>query len=492
MEHKYHYQAEKLPKVICNEHPEWAEFYDLAWKAAFSNLEYPSKPGWKPQMTCIPGAGVIWQWDSCFMSMFARYSNGQIPGMNNLDNLYRLQRDDGYMSMSYRVETEKLECGERINPPLMAWTEWEYYRVSGNATRLAKVLYGLIQFFQWVKDHRTRSSGLYWFEDTGASGMDNAPRSGYYSEKLNGSDVCFIDLACQQALSALYIEKIAGHLNRQNIAAQFRKEYAQLKELINQMHWCEQFGFYFDLFTRDRKDLRHNFLNHKTLAGFWPMIADISSEHQVDCLVQHLLNPNEFWTPHPLPSLSKDDPNYDPQGGYWLGGVWSPTNYMVCKGLEKYHRHALAREIAVRHIDAMIAVMRNKSYSTFWECYSPEYPQPSTNGVGQRVRPNFVGWTGLSPIALLIETVLGFDCDASRNRITWTLQTQGLHGIENLHFNGKTVSCTCLENEDGQAKIRVETTGEFNLRVRWMDNHTEQDYHLKPGKHELKTIGDFT
>ncbi|MFA5863349.1 MAG: trehalase family glycosidase [Phycisphaerae bacterium] len=482
-------QMSRLPQVICEKHPEWVTLFNTAWRMGFENLEYPAQPGWKPQLTCMPGRGCLWQWDSCFMTLFARYSNGQLPGMNNLDNLYRLQRDDGFMAMAYEMDSGRPAYGERINPPLFAWAEWEYFRVTGDASRFESVLPRLVRYFDWIKTNRTRASGLYWFEDSGSSGMDNSPRSGWLSEKLNGSDVCFIDLACQQALSATYIQKIAQYMDQAGLVDRFGQEHDALRQLINGYHWSEKVGLYFDLFSRDWKDARHNFLNHKTLASFWPLISKVANEGQVGRLMEHLVNPNEFWTPHPLPTLSKDDPNYDPLGGYWLGGVWAPTNYMVAAGLKKFQKHDLAREIAVRHLNAMVEVMRSETYDSIWECYSPEYPRPGTDGYGHGalVRSDFVGWTGLGPIAMLIEHIFGFDFDAKENRITWVIGTEGVHGVENLTFNHKTLSCLCHGKNPSTGKVRicVESSGDIKLVLMILGKCIQHSFSLKSGKHDL-------
>lgn len=477
----YSYQPEALPQVVYPDHPDWVNLYNAAWKMAFGNIEYPDTPGWKPQLTCMPGMDTLWQWDSCFMTLFARFSNGTLPGMNNLDNLYRLQRQDGYMSMAYTMSTSQPAYGERVNPPLLAWAEWMYYQATGDDSRFETVLPKLAAFFDWLKANRTRNTGLYWFEDSGSSGMDNSPRSGYLAENLRGSDVCFIDLACQQALSAIHIAKIARHVGQDSPADRFEHEYEQLKVLINRLHWCETKGMYFDLFGRDHPTARCNFLNHKTLAAFWPMVSRVSDMEQVRRLIEHLLNPEEFWTPHPLPTLSKDDPNFDPLGGYWLGGVWAPTNYMVTQGMELYGKHHLARDIAIRHIDAMVDVFNDKNYGTIWECYSPMYPQPGTNGYNVLSRPDFVGWSGLGPIAMLIEHILGFRFDAANNTIRWFIADRKPHGLKNIRFNHKTISCICdgFDEKTGKHKLTVETTGEVTLVVSRMGHSKEESILLK-------------
>ena len=193
METQYRFDKSALPMPVIEGKPQWVDLYYKAWELAFQNIDYVGKEGWKPQLTCMPGVGIVWQWDSCLMAFITNYSNGTLSALNNLDNLYRLRRlSDGYMSMAYRIEEEIPAYGERINPPLMAWAEWEAYLVSGDQSRLAQVLPALEGCFDFIEKKRTRNCGLYWFEDPGSSGMDNSPRGGYPSLELNGSDLCHL------------------------------------------------------------------------------------------------------------------------------------------------------------------------------------------------------------------------------------------------------------------------------------------------------------
>ena len=489
---KYTYSAEKLPEVICEAHPEWVDIYNAAWKTVFKNIEYPSGKGWLPQIACIPGSYYTWQWDSCFMTFMTRYSNGSISAMNNLDNLYRLQREDGYMSMAYVKASEEPAFGERINPPIFAWAEWEYFLMSGDDSRFLKIMPRLVNYYQWIKSNRRRVNGLYWFEDCGSSGMDNSPRSGYHAANLAGSDVCFIDLSCQQALSALYIAKIAARLGNEEAANLFRKEHRELAELINKEHWCERHGFYFDLFARDAAGKKCNYIGCKTAAAFWTILSEVASEEQVRRLVEHLVNPEEFMTLHPIPSLSKDDPNYEPLGEYWLGGVWPPINYMLVKGLSQRNYEYLAREIAVKHLEAMVNVMvTDRTCASIWECYSPEFMRPSTYKDLGVVRPDYVGWSGLGPIAMLMENIFGFEFDAVNNCITWNIGTVGKHGVKNLLFNNRKVSLIMdkWSSNKGKSRICVETSDIIQLKLKYLGRpeYTGNRYSLEPGKHNICT-----
>ena len=385
--------------------PEYNFLRKKAIELALKNLEHPTTPGWKTQMCCMPGIGKIWQWDSCFMALYALYMEGLVEPMNNLDNLYLCQREDGFIAMGYWIESALPAFGELINPPLYAWVETEYFNRTQDASRFERVFPILLRYYLWIRDHRRRpGSNLYFFESPGASGMDNAPRGGWSAFQNMGSDLSHIDLICQQLLSARCLAKMAEKLDNGK-ADFFLSECEELTRLIDRFHWNEKTGFYYDVFERagyyESPEYPRAFVPSKTAAAFWTLISGAANREQADALEKHLLDPEEFFTEHPVPSISRDDPNYHPSGMYWLGGVWAPIVYMVVRGLKKYGKYETARTIARKHLDAMYRTYMEYEPHTIWECYAPESMRPSDREDAPCVRPDFVGWSGLGPIGLL-------------------------------------------------------------------------------------------
>jgi hypothetical protein len=148
--------------------------------------------------------------------------------------------------------------------------------------------------------------------------------------------------------------------------------------------------------------------------------------------VAHLDDPRAFKRPHRVPSLSADHPGYDARGGYWKGAVWAPTTYMVLRGLTDVGRDALAHEIARNHLDNVVAVFEKTG--TVHENYAPESAAP-----GAPSKPDFVGWTGLPPIAVLLEYVFGLRPDAAAGRLLWDVRLTDAHGVRRYPF-GRDVS----------------------------------------------------
>ena len=469
MEERFIYDRDKLPRPVLEGHEDWIDLYYKAWELAFRNVEYLNKPGWKDIMTCMPGVGITWQWDPCIMTFITNYSNGTLNALNNLDNLYMLRREsDGFMSMAYVIETGEPAYGERINPPLMAWAEWEHYLVSGDSSRFGEVLPALEGIYSFIENKRKRDTcDLYWFEDPGSSGMDNSPRGGYFAKHLDGSDVCHVDLACQQALSADRISRICDVLGLSDKAAFYRSEKARINALINAFHWSDRAGWYFDFFARDERGTKVKLINSKTAAAFWALLGGAADGERRSRMKDHMFDPGEFFTKIPFASLSADDPNYDRTGGYWLGGVWPPTNFAAVRGVCETGMRELARTAVVRMLEGMSAVARDPAFGGIWECYAPEEHRPATTEDGGLVRSEFVGWGGLAPVTMLIENVIGLRFDSSSNTVTFSLDGREKCGLENMVFSNNRISVKCTEYQSFRDQTVIETEAEkpFTLKV---------------------------
>lgn len=480
----YHYEKEKLPQPIFEGGEDWIALYYKAWETLFGNIDDVGQEGWKPMLTCMPGVGKIWQWDSCFMAMITNYANDTFSAMNNLDNLYRLQREDGFIAMCYTIKTESMVGGEKINPPLYAWAEWEHYILSGDRERLAQVLPHLEGLYDYIEKNRRRFNQLYYFEQPGSSGMDNAPRGGGPSYDQMGSDICHIDLACQQALSAKCMAKILRVLGEVEKAEFYEAEQKRINRLINKNHWSPKTGFYYDFFPcgDTEKSAVPNLINSKTSAAFWPMLCGAAEDRKIP-YIQHIMNPEEFYTHTPFASLSKDDLNYNPTGGYWLGSSWHPTTFAAIRGLSELGYHEYAREATVKLLNSMSEVMKNPTYGGIWECYSPEESRPAGHKARHIVRANFVGWGGLAPINLFIEQILGLHFNAPENMVLFEVFPDKKSGLRNMLFNGGKVDIECIEYKRpfGQTKIRVAAEKPFTLKV-MLSRGRKKIFEVAPGE----------
>src|SRR5687767_2255907 len=224
--------------------------------------------------------------------------------------------------------------------------------------------------------------------------MDNQPRfpqrpageNGWPERLTYHGHAVWIDACLQQILSADLLLRMAEALGRLEVVPDLREEIANLSLTVNERLWSEETAFYHD-------ELEDGTLSGvRTIGAYWALLAGVVLRERVAPFVGHLQDPAGFGRPHRVPSLSADHPEYDGEGGYWLGGVWPPTNYMVLRGLDRAGHNDLAHEISREDLDHVVSVFQETG--TLWENYAPERPAP-----GNRAKSDFVGWSGLAPIA---------------------------------------------------------------------------------------------
>ncbi len=491
----------QLPVPVLEGHPEWVELYRFAWGLAATHIR-KSRGRHHMDAAWDPARNYQWVWDTCFMALYCRYGGGEYPGVNSLDNFYDLQRDDGYIAMTYDMDTGEEPWPDRINPPLFAWVEWEHYRMTGDASRFSRVVVVIEKLMGWIdanrrnRPHRKMTAtdsppegqgeskelySLYYFEDGGSSGMDNSPRSPRLKEA--GALFDWVDLSSQMALSFRMLGRMQAVLGNRVRSEYWQTRANELGDLINAELWSERTRFYHD------RSIPKNFLGHKTIAGFWPMLAGICPPARLDALVEHLLEKREFNRPTPVPALSADDVNYSEQGRYWLGGVWAPTNYMVTRGLMLAGRGEIAHDIACRYLGVLAKTFADVEPHTLWEAYAPEANMPANAPyTDEFVKPDFVGWTGIGPIAMLIENVIGLDICSPERQITWDIRLTERHGMRNLSIGEGKADFVCAARSDvrGPATVEIHSTVAWTAILR--RGSVERRITMMPGKIETIVV----
>jgi glycogen debranching enzyme len=486
---------DRLPAPIFEEDPNYVRCYWKAWELAFKNFHEPA-PGSGYVSPFIDAAfnQNIFLWDTCFMTMFCNYAHPYVPGIGSLDNFYAKQHEDGeicreidrttgrdfaqwvnakdeplfsrwgftldtgqkrtdvpYLGRPAPVPNAKLTL-DALNHPIFAWAELESFRLTGDKDRLRLVWEPLVHYYAALQKYLRQGNGLYL---TDWASMDNSTRNPYLQAGGMG-----IDTSCEMVLFARHLAQIATILGRDSDAQRYRQEAEELVTLINRLMWDEPRRFYFDLTPKgDRAPV-------KSIAAFWALLANVASKAQAEALAAELGNPATFNTPHRVPTLAANEPGFDPKGGYWKGAVWVPTDRMVMAGLEAYGYADLAREIALNHLRSVVAIF--KETGTIWENYAPQTITP-----GKPAKPDFVGWTGIGPIAFFLEYAIGVRADAPANKVVWDIHSSKRVGVERLWFGGKTVSLVCEPADaDGARTAIIKSSGAFDLTILWRGKTT--------------------
>lgn len=410
------------------------------------------------------------------MTLFALYGGEAFGKMAALDNFYRQQRSDGWISRVYRENDGSFPRPPSreepmISPPLYAYVEWRYFMLTGDHSRLLRTIAVLDKYYRWIEANASAegaAAGLYYTTLLGSS-LDNSPRE---SAARGG----WVDQSSQMHLFAKCLNLLAKAAGFDEIARRYEKESERLKKLIQQKLWSDVDGFYFDLAPNG------NWVKRFTLASMWPAFAGATGEKQIHQVFEKLHDPERFNRPNPFPTLSADDPDYSEAGHYSRGGILAATNYVTLRALWENGEPEFAVQAATRHLQQMLDVWKNfqpdtnqiapeqrdGDYATLWECYSPEEARPATRGDDKCYsRQDAVGWSGLSPINLLLEIIIGLEPDAPADRLLWKIYANQTVGVEMYRFGDNLVNLFAEKQSYGNNvfRISVRTTSEFTLGI---------------------------
>ena len=455
--------SDELPAPFWDGHQNALNCYWKAWEIAFSNLRKPKQnSGFITNFIDTAFNKNLFMWDSAFIVMFGRYGTRVFDFQKTLNNFYAHQHYDGYICREIRerdgADTMMKYDVCSTGPNILPWAEWEYFLNFGDEERLLNVFYPLLAYYQWFRTYRSWQNGTYFSSGWGC-GMDNQPRLPNKRDNMEWSHghMSWIDITFQQILAGSLLIKMAERLGKQNKVEDLKIEVNRLKNYVNEKMWDENSCYYYDCY----KDGKLSTV--KTIGAYWALLAEAVPQERLAAFIDHLRNVREFNRPHRIPSLSADHELYHPKGLYWLGGVWPSTNYMVLRGLNYVGEDELAHEIAINHLNNVIEVFNETE--TLWENYAPEIPSP-----GQPAKDDFVGWTGLVPISVLIENVLGIRPNTPENELIWDIRLLERHGIQKYPFGRECevdLECDARDSFDEEPTIKVKSSKPIILVVKW-------------------------
>jgi neutral trehalase len=395
-----------------------------------------------------PGSKTIKQFDAILSSFFLVYSNRIYQASPTLDLFYERQEPSGAIRSAYSIDRGipqvETDNPEGLSLPLFAWAEFNLYHKSANKKRVKDVIPILHRYTEWIDSVYKKDNGLY-AAPLAATEMGNAPREGTAYP---------VDFNTCMAINALYMSALADILNDKESSFQYKRRYFSLKTRINALMWDNDEGFYYDI---DKDEKR---LTVKTLAGYWPLLAEISNDERAERIISKLQDPKLFGAPHPFPSVAVNEKDFNENGGGFRGSVFPHLTFMVIKGLEKYQRWDMARDCAIRHLYFMLDSMNpdgNHHKGKLWEAYLPLKEGPAAwSGNAEFPRAQYLAYDALSTICLTIENIVGLFISLPRKTVDWIIPNLEIMGIENLSLKKNMI--TILSNKSGRGwEIHMES-----------------------------------
>ena len=342
----------ELPSVVISD-SSLAGLYDYAWESA---LERVWVPGQSSSHEALYRSFLdesynesAFLWDLASMMWFGKYMNG-VSGFDPLGTLeiwYQTQRDSGAISRVIHPDGTVVgwatSDGE-VNPPLLVWSEWQWYLMTGDEDRVRRVLPALREFVDWVSIARWAQAGehrLFW-NDGGGSGMDTIVRPhGRWGD--GGSVYADPDTSGQVAQAYLLLGALYDAAGDGGEAGEMRAVGEEIAARIDHFLWGsfqeggKELGqwFYADK-DGDIVADRPSYDDAPQATGLWPALAGLPAGRR-QAVRNIIASPAQYNTDVPFPAVAKSHRDYRSWGFY--NGVLHPVSYMGVKAAEEVGGH---------------------------------------------------------------------------------------------------------------------------------------------------------
>jgi len=383
---------------------------------------------------------VLWDWDSWLSNIALRQILTDIGSEKDKKEAIKYEQGcvlnflnygdwDGYIpiviwedSNPRNIMPENMYDVNMHKPVLAQHAAFLTKTNGGDAEWIREKFYYLQAFVNNYKSHHcNKATGLYYWQNDVAIGVDNDPSTFFRPAKSSGS----IYLNCLMYKELLAMVYLAERLNQSEIGKEFAEDAKALKAAVQTHCWDERDGFFYSVDlnltpAKNRLDdtLGKEFMIHsgyprdydcliqriEVWSGFLAMCAGIAIPEQAERMVkEHYANPKTFNAQSGVRTLSKMEKMYSMRASanpsHWRGPIWGISNYMVFKGLKDYGFNVEAKELASKTI--WLFGKDFEKHGALHEYYEPETGEPLLNKGFQNwnyLVLNMIAWMDGKPV----------------------------------------------------------------------------------------------
>ncbi len=348
----------------------------------------PVKPAWRPMLlnlaelhgrSILPARG---HFPYPYQTIGPGYQDGRIFGhidltherldtvrarpdhvRNQIRNELAGQQADGLIPGIIWFEADGKPTWKNFKgfPPIWVVSAEAYVDLTDDKPFLRECLGALQRQIGWFEAKRALPGGGFYYldqvEDTWESGMDEGVRYSPRPARLSAA----VD-ACAH-LFMLYDHAARWSVRLGEPADAWQRKADALRDFIRTELWDESTGFFYDQWTvRDPA--------HRALAfeGMWPVVVGAATPEQARRVIdEHLMNPKEFFTPHPIATVAISDPRFELR--MWRGPAWNCMTYWAARACQRYGRAEAAHRLLEQALDA--TAVQFERTGAIWEFYHP-------------------------------------------------------------------------------------------------------------------------
>ncbi|MCH3916929.1 MAG: glycogen debranching protein [Spirochaetia bacterium] len=346
LENRWDHLVEELPVFSCVD-TDLERIYATSWYVLHSSRISCTRKHLPYPFTSVNKFHYFNQffWDSAFENIALLWYNKPGPAEDEMKNFVKNQWRCGmlpYELFMYPTNGREWMDGDfhtsgTTQPPVIGISLWQVYCKYGHKDYLQYFYDSLVAYERWLGVYRDLGKrGLSCYVNIWESGWDNSPRfDAVTRNRVLDPYVESVDFNVYVYIlrgTILRIAKLLGKTEPEGIRTRMEKE----KQSMNAVMYCPEDGFYYDVIAGTSEQIKV-----RTAAGLLPLLTDIPTKAQKDCLINdYLLSDKEFLSEVPVPSVSRIEKCYDPKD-FWRGANWPQITWSLIYGIsEEYPREA--------------------------------------------------------------------------------------------------------------------------------------------------------
>jgi len=370
---------DRAPKV----HSKYAHTYAYAWWIMGNNLISPrGKVTYEAMMPSKLGYVGLWLWDNAMHALAYRHVDADLA-RNQIRSMLAHQFPNGMLPDAIYDEAvissiDHPIVGNVTKPPILAWAALKLHEIDPDIDFLAEIYVPLVRLNAWwFSMNDDDGDGLVQYNHPYSSGLDDSP---LWDEGMPVESPELNTYLCVQMGS---LAMIAEALNMDAEAGMWRRRATAMVNRMIEHFWDPEAGLFWAL-----KD--HQPVRVVTPFNLYPLWTGQLPHDIQNRLLAHLQNPDMFWGHFMLPTVARNDPQYDPQT-MWRGPVWANINYFFIEALHQIGEIELGNQLRESTLEMIMA------QKDIYEYYDAETGVPPPKAV------NIFGWTSAVFIDLAIQ-----------------------------------------------------------------------------------------
>ncbi len=381
---------ESVPPVL----ERYQDAYAYAWWVMANNLVRPSGSiVYEAMMPSKANYVGLWLWDSAMHALAFRHIDADLA-RNQIRSMLACQLADGMLPDAVYDEGVISEIehpfkAEVTKPPILAWAALKLHETAPDLDFLQEIYVPLVRWNAWWTSMNDDDvDGLVQYNHPYSSGLDDSPLWDY------GMPVESPDINTYLCIQMGSLALMAELLGMEAEGAMWRRRTSSIVKRMIEDLWDDDVGVF--RATRD-----HAPIQVITPFNLYPLWTGQLPEVIRKRLIGHLTNPAEFWGEYVIPSVAKNDPNYDHQK-MWRGPVWANINYFFIEALGQVGETKLARQLRDKTLELIM------SHPSMYEYYDSKTGEPAPKAA------DGFGWTA----AVFIDLAIAASRDATLKKET--------------------------------------------------------------------------